>query len=305
MTVIAVSGASGFLGRHLCPALGSFGTNVIEISRVDLSPEKLPGKLGGAETVIHLAARAHVLSDAGRDARAEFWKSNVELTQLIARAAKSAGVRRFIFLSSAGVLGASSPPGGFGDDSIPCPHDSYTASKLEAEELLNAELGAAMQLVILRPPLIYGPGAKGNFTRLLRLALKGWPLPIGSLRAQRSMIGIRNMVDLIRVVASDQRVFRATMLAADHETISISELYRTVSLYAGHRLWLAPAPPALIKYVLGLTGRSSDIVRLINPFVLRQGIAQSQFGWMPPYSLRDELRRTVSGELQAAGRITT
>ncbi len=297
MTIIAVSGASGFLGRHLCPALSSLGNDVIGISRADLSSGKLSRKLEGAGVVIHLAARAHVLNDTSPDSRAEFWDSNVYLTETVARAAKSAGVGRFVFLSSAGVLGASSPPGGFGDDSIPCPHDPYTASKLEAEAWLNAELGADMQLAILRPPLIYGPGAKGNFMRLLRFALKGWPLPIGSFRAQRSMIGIRNMVDLIRVVATNQSVFRATLLAADRETISVSELFRAVSGYAGHNPWLAPVPPALIRSFLGLTARRGDIVRLTEPFVLRPTIAQSHFGWTPPHSLRDELRRTVADYL--------
>jgi nucleoside-diphosphate-sugar epimerase len=300
MSVIAVTGASGFLGRHLCPALMSAGNAVIEISRANLAPEGLCRILEGVDVVVHLAGRAHVLSETSADPRAEFWKSNVALTQSTARAAMSSGVKRFVFLSSAGVLGSSSPPDGFDDDSVPCPHDAYTASKLEAEVWLNAEMGTGMQLAILRPPLIYGPGAKGNFMRLLRLALKGWPLPIGSFRAQRSMIGIRNAVDLIRLVVTDPRLTRATLLAADRETISVSELFGTVARHAGHRPWLAPVPPALIRYLLGLAGRRSDIVRLTDPFVLRPTIAQSQFGWTPPHSLQDELRRTVVCELEAA-----
>jgi nucleoside-diphosphate-sugar epimerase len=305
MTVIAVSGASGFLGRHLCSELISLGNEVIEVSRAGLASEDLYRQLEGVDVVVHLAARAHVLNERSNDPRAEFWKSNVLLTQSMARAAKLAGARRFVFLSSAGVLGASSPPGGFDDDSIPCPHDAYTASKLEAEAWLNAELGAEMQLAILRPPLIYGAGAKGNFMRLLRLAIRGWPLPIGSFRAQRSMIGVRNAVDLIRVLVADPRLTRATLLAADRETISISELFGAVARHAGHRPWLAPVPPALIRYLLGLAGRRSDIVRLTDPFVLRPTIAQSQFGWTPPHSLQDELRRTVICELEAASRVRT
>jgi len=300
MTIIAVTGASGFLGRHLCPELISAGNEVIEISRADLAPEDLCRKLEGVDVVVHLAGRAHILSETSADPRAEFWKSNVGLTQSTAGAAKSAGVKRFVFLSSAGVLGSSSPPGGFDDDSIPCPHDAYTASKLEAEAWLNAEIGADMQLAILRPPLIYGPGAKGNFMRLLRLALKGWPLPIGSFRAQRSIIGVRNAVDLIRVIATDRRVPRATLLAADRETISVSELFSAVARHAGHRPWLAPMPPVLIRWLLELTGRRSDIVRLTDPFVLRPTVAHSEFGWMPPYLLQDELRHTVCSELEAA-----
>lgn len=299
MTVIAVTGASGFLGRHLCPTLRSLGNEVVEVSRAETAADKLCRRLEGAEVVIHLAARAHVLRDTSADPHAEFWKCNVELTQAIARAAKSAAIGRFVFLSSAGVLGASSPPGGFDDDSIPNPHDEYTASKLAAEDCLEAEIGADMRLAILRPPLIYGPGARGNFKRLLRFALRGWPLPIGGFHAQRSMIGVGNIVDLIHVLATDPRVRRATLLAADRETMSVSELFCALSRYAGHRPWLAPAPPALIKWGLALCGRSSDIVRLAGQFLLRPAIVQSQFGWTPPHTLLEELRRTVKWELDA------
>lgn len=160
-----------------------------------------------------------------------------------------------------------------------------------------------MELAILRPPLIYGPGAKGNFMRLLRLALKGWPLPIGSFRAQRSLVGVRNMVDLIRVAATDPRVARTTLLVADQETISIAELFGTVSRYAGHKPWLAPMPPLLIRWLLDLTDRRSDIVRLTEPFVLRPTRARTQLGWTPPHLLHDELRRTVLCELEADARV--
>jgi nucleoside-diphosphate-sugar epimerase len=300
MTLMAVTGASGFLGRHLCPELISRGSEVIEISRADLASENLHRKFEGVDVIVHLAARAHVLRDGSDDPRAEFWNSNVGLTQSAARAAILSGVRRFVFLSSAGVLGARSPPSGFGDDSIPCPHDAYTASKLEAEAWLSAHLPAGMQLVILRPPLIYGPGAKGNFARVLSLALKGWPLPIGGFCAERSMIGIRNMVNLIGVAATAERVTRATLLAADRESISVSALFRQIAELAGHRPWLAPLSPALINWLLLVTGRGTDIARLNAPFVLRPTIARSQFGWMPPYSLQDELQRTVLCELGSA-----
>jgi UDP-4-keto-D-FucNAc 4-reductase len=303
MTVIAVTGASGFLGGHLCPELISAGNEVVKLSRVDLVSADLNRKLEGVEVMVHLAGRAHVSHETSDDPAAEFWRSNVALTQSAARAAKSAGVKRFVFLSSAGVLGSRSPPGGFGDDSIPRPHDAYTASKLEAEAWLSAEMGAHLELAILRPPLIYGPGAKGNFMRLLRLALKGWPLPIGNLRAQRSMIGIRNMVDLIRLIATDQRVIRATLLAADQETISVCELFGTLARQAGHRPWVAPAPTSIIEWILKTSGRRSDVDRLVGPFVLYPTIAQSQFGWIPPHTLQEELRRTVVLELESAERV--
>jgi nucleoside-diphosphate-sugar epimerase len=124
-------------------------------------------------------------------------------------------------------------------------------------------------------------------------------LPIGNLREQRSMIGIRNMVDLIRVSVTDPRAKRTTLLAADRETISVCELYRRVSRLAGHDPWLARAPSTILEWLLRLTGRKSDIARLLEGFVLNPTEAQSQFGWTPPYSLEQELQHTVSWELNA------
>lgn len=302
MTVIALSGASGFLGRHLAPELLARGHRLIAIPRALLHSKELSAALAGAEAVIHLAARAHVLKEVSENPQAEFWKANVGLTQNLAVAAMQAGVKRFVFLSSAGVLGASSPPGGFDEESSPHPHDAYSASKLEAEEWLTANLGASMQLAIVRPPLIYGPGAKGNLMRLLRFALKGWPLPIGALRAPRSMIAARNIVDLISILATNAKFSRTTMLVADRETISVAALFRAVANYAGHRPWLAPLPPVLIRSLLAIGGRNHDIDRLTGPFVLNPNTAHSQFDWVPPYPLQSELQRTVICELEAAAR---
>lgn len=299
MSNIAVTGASGFIGRHLCPALSSLGNNVIPLGRLDIGSPDLARRLEGVQAVVHLAARAHILRESSFDPAKEFRGANVGLVQLTARAARSAGVGRFVFVSSAGVLGSRSPQGGFHDHSSPSPYDLYTSSKLEAEEWLKIELRGNMELVILRPPLVYGPGARGNFMRLLRFALRGVPLPIGDLREQRSMLGIRNMVDLIRVLVSDPRAQRTTMLAADRETISVCELYRRASRLAGHDPWLARAPSSILEWLLRSTGRSRDIARLLQAFVLKPTIAESQFGWTPPYSLEEELQRTISYELNA------
>jgi UDP-glucose 4-epimerase len=302
MTVIALSGASGFLGRHLGPELLARGHRLIAIPRAMLDSKELATALAGAQTVIHLAARAHVLKEASDNPQPEFWRANVGLTQNLAVAAMQAGVKRFVFVSSAGVLGASSPRGGFNEESSPHPHDAYSASKLQAEQWLTANLGASMELAILRPPLIYGPGAKGNLMRLLRFALQGWPLPIGALRAPRSMVAARNIVDLISILASDAKFTRTTMLVADRETISVADLFRAVAHYAGHRPWLAPLPPVLIRSLLAISGRTHDIDRLTGPFVLNPNTAQLQFDWVPPYPLQSELQRTVICELEAAAR---
>jgi UDP-N-acetyl-alpha-D-quinovosamine dehydrogenase len=302
MTVVAVSGAGGFLGRHLSQELCARGHRLIALSRPQLLSPQLGEILAGVQSVVHLAARAHVLAEASDDPQAEFRRSNVVLTQTLALVAQRAGVQRFIFLSSAGVLGATSLPEGIAEDATPHPHDAYTASKLEAEEWLTAQLDARMGLVILRPPLIYGPGAKGNFMRLLRLAMKGWPLPVGALCAPRSLVAVRNIVDLIGMLVADTSPVRTTMLVADRETTSVADLYQLVAGEAGHHPWLAPVPPALIRLMLGLVGRSTDVARLTLPFVLRPQIARAQFNWVPRYSQQAELRRTVRCELDAAAR---
>jgi len=296
---VAVSGASGFLGTHLCRELAARGHRVTALERAQLQAGDCSGALAGADSIVHLAARAHVLSESCADPRAEFHRANVLLTQQLASAAQRAGVRRFIFVSSAGVLGACSPPGGFSEDAVPRPHDAYTASKLEAELWLQRQLSSAMELAILRPPLIYGAGARGNFMRLLRLAARGVPLPVGALRAPRSLVGVGNVVDLILTLAAASSVNRVTMLVADSEITCVADLYQTVAREAGHRLWLAPLPPALIRFVLGLSGRSEDVVRLTGSFVLQPQIARARFGWVPPHTQQDQLRRAVASEIEA------
>lgn len=298
MSNIAVTGASGFIGRHLCPTLSSLGHNVMSLGRQDIGSPDLARRLEGVQAVVHLAARAHIVRETSSNPAEEFRRANVGLVQRTARAARSAGVARFVFLSSAGVLGSRSPQGGFHDRSSPSPHDLYTFSKLDAEEWLNAELDGNMELAILRPPLVYGPGARGNVNRLLRLALKGVPLPIGNLQEQRSMVGIRNIVDLIRVLVTAPRVTCTTLLAADRETISVCELYRTAARLAGHDPWLARVPASILDWLLRVSGRRGDIDRLFGAFFLNPTIAKSQFGWTPPYSLQEELQYTVSAELK-------
>jgi nucleoside-diphosphate-sugar epimerase len=298
MTVIAVTGGSGFVGRHLCPKLVSQGHQVLEIGRTTLLSDYMSRTLKGVDALIHLVARAHILTESCSDPETQYRAVNVGLTERVARAAEIAGVQRFVFISSAGVLGASSPKTGLTDASVPCPHDFYTASKLEAERWLRSEMAATMGIAILRPPLIYGPGASGNFRRLLRMALKGWPLPIGGLDAQRTMIGVRNMIDLIAVVATDSRASGFTMLAADQEAISVADLFRELARYAGRQPQLPSLPVWVVKGLLQALGRRADVQRLTDPFVLHPSIAHERFGWSPPFTLAEELRWTVQSELE-------
>jgi len=299
MTIVAVSGAGGFIGQALCAELILRGNSVQRVSRTLLASNELATSLRGVNSFVHLAARAHVLKEQASDAAGEFYRSNVGLTQAAAAAAARAGVRRFVFVSSAGVLGASSPAGGFQEDSPPRPHDAYTLSKLQAEQWLQAERPQCLELAIVRPPLVFGPGARGNLMRLMRLALRGWPLPIGALTEPRSVVGIRNLVDLLCLLATTSQPVQALpMLVADRELTSVSQMYATAAQHAGRHPWLAPVPAVLIKSVLGAAGRTADIPRLMAPFVLVPRVAQNLFAWNPPFQLDMEIRRTVLAELQ-------
>ena len=296
---VAVSGASGFVGRVLCQDLVRRGHRVVPLDRGALRAESLAQVLRGASVMIHLAARAHILTETARDSDAAYREANLALTQYLGRECRSAGVRRFVFVSSAGVLGAVSPTQGFDDETLPRPYDAYSRSKLESERWLQSELRRTVEIEIVRPPLIYGPNAKGNLMRLMRVALSGWPLPLGDLRAPRSMIGVRNFVDLLAALVATDSPGGQPMLAADRELTSVAELYGDVARLAGHRPWLAPLPQSVIRALLALAGRGSDIVRLTAPYVLRPSVAHKRLGWAPPHSMEEELRWTIAAELAA------
>jgi UDP-4-keto-D-FucNAc 4-reductase len=297
MAVIAVSGASGFVGTHLCPDLIARGHQVIAVSRAQLLATDLAASLAGASVFIHLAARAHIVRDEAKDAEAAFRVANLELTQIVAKAATLALVKRLVFLSSAGILGRSSPRGGFTDHSAPAPHDAYTRTKLEAEQWLRTEAQRRMEIVILRPPLVYGWGARGNFARLLRAVETGWPLPIGALDEPRSMLGIGNLVDLLHVVALDPRAAGRTMLAADAETTTVAAFARELARQLGRAPRLMRVPKWFVTLLLRVSGRASDVGRLMAPFELHPTVARAELGWSPPFSLSQELAQAVLHEL--------
>jgi nucleoside-diphosphate-sugar epimerase len=304
MAVIAVSGASGFIGMHLCPDLIARGHQVKVLSRAQLLAADLPTSLAGASVFIHLAARAHILRDTTTDAEAAFRVANVELTQIVAKAASLAQVKRLVFPSSAGVLGRSSPAGGFTDHSVPAPHDAYTRTKLEAEVWLRREAQPQMELVILRLPLVYGWGARGNFARLFRAVEAGWPLPIGALDAPRSMLGIGNLIDLLHLAAVAPAAAGCTMLVADAETTTVAAFARELGRQMGRAPRLMRVPRWLVALLLRVSGRRLDIGRLMTPFELHPTVAKAALGWSPPFNLSEELAHAVSGEQSGHRRFT-
>jgi nucleoside-diphosphate-sugar epimerase len=291
---VAVTGASGFIGREFVRSTRGLGWPVLALGRPELGAG-LESRLHGCEAIVHLAARAHVLGAEAAADSAEFARSNVDLTRRVAAAARSAGVRRLVFVSSAGVLGRASPAAGFHDHSPAAPHDAYTRTKLAAEEMLHSEFSADLELVIVRPPLVYGPQAPGNFARLLGLVRRGWPLPFGALDAPRSMLGLRNLCDALRVAAVHPLAPGLRLLVADAQSPSVSELVAGLARALGRRPRLLAVPEPLLRSVFAALGRSADFERLSAPFMLRGRLARETLGWTPPHAWEEELAWAVQG----------
>ncbi len=289
MTVIAVTGASGFIGSEFIRSTTALGWQAIPILRNDLSEDRLLARLSGCDAVVHLAGRAHIVVVKSSQDEQEFRPANVQLTQSVADAACRAGVRRFVFVSSAGVLGRASPPAGFSDASVSAPHDAYTQSKLAAEDMLFREFDGGMEIVVVRSPLVYGPDAPGNFGRLVGLVRLGIPLPLGALRAPRSMVGLRNLCDLLCRTSVHPAAPGMRMLVADAETRCVADLVSDIAMELGRRARVLAVPGSVLRAGLWLAGRSADFDRLAAPFVVHAEQARHRLGWSPPYRFEDEL----------------
>lgn len=307
MTVVAVTGASGFVGRHVVEEAARAGANVVPVPSLRSTggaesrsaARDLETALHGADAVLHLAARAHVLREQAADSEQAFTQANVELTRMVAEAAVRARVPRFVFVSSAGVLGDASPPAGFDETSPPNPHDAYTRSKLAAEQWLDTQR-PSLEVVIVRPPLVYGPGARGNFERLMRGALAGWPMPIGAMKAPRSLIGVRNLARFLLLCATHRAAPGAPLLIADRETTTLAALHAEIARFAGTPNRAFSIPPGALAWALRALGRGADAARLTHAFVVKTGRADDALGWVPPYARNEELAWTVKTHLQQA-----
>jgi nucleoside-diphosphate-sugar epimerase len=297
---IAITGASGFIGHALVGHVEACGHRVIPLSRRDLDSD-LQRAIGSADVLVHLAGRAHILDEGSNDPRQAYRSSNVQLTERVLGAAIGAGVRRFVLMSSAGVLGNATPSAGVDDDAPAAPHDEYARSKLEAEQLVRTVAAGTIEAVILRPPVVYGPGAPGNFARILQAVIRGFPLPVGALRAPRSMIGLRNLCDLTLRASLHQGAAGATMLASDRETVSVRDLAVALGRGLGKRPLIFSVPVPVLTAVLRMSGRSADVARLTSPFVVHARRASELLDWSPPFTLAEEIDWTV-GRLRTGAR---
>lgn len=305
-TRVLVTGATGFVGRALVRRLLADGRQVcaaVRAGATELPPEvekTVVGDIGpdtdwraalaGVDAVVHLAARAHVLHDSSPDAHALYRAVNTLGALRFAEAAAAAGVRRFVFLSSARVHGGHSIGAPFNESSPLAATDPYGRSKAEAERGLAAlAANGGLEPVILRPPLVYGPGARGNFARLVRLVERGVPLPLGAVRNRRSLVFLGNLVDAIVLSVDHPAAARETFLVSDGEDVSTPELVRRIARALGKSARLVPVPLALLRLGGVLTGRADDVARLLDDFVVDSSRIRVRLGWRPPFTLDEGL----------------
>lgn len=301
---ILVTGANGFLGKKILEFCQFQSLDVracarnANISKPNwtISPNLGPAAnwsapLNGINIVIHAAARAHIIKDKVADPLAEYRRVNVEGTLNLARQAVAAGVKRFIFISSIGVNGnINIRP--FSADDHPNPAEPYAQSKWEAEQgLMQLASETGMEVVIIRPPLVYGPGAPGNFGSLVRWIEKGIPLPLGAIHNKRSLVGIDNLVDLIIRCIDHPAAANQVFLAGDGEDLSTSELLHGVGKAMGKPARLIPVPAGLLQFGATLLGRKAMAQRLLGSLQVDISKTCELLDWKPPYTVEEGLRR--------------
>jgi nucleoside-diphosphate-sugar epimerase len=312
---VLVTGANGFVGaalvqRFLADELATeivatvrssvcdFPTGVerIVVGGIDEANEWRDA-LTGCEVVIHLAARVHVMADTAADPLEEFRRVNVQGTLNLARQAAAAGVRRFVFVSSIKVNGEATQLGSpFMADDEPAPLDAYGVSKMEAEQGLRAIAAqTGMDMVIIRPPLVYGPGVKANFASMMRWLQRGVPLPLGAIHNQRSLVSLGNLVDLILTCLTHPAATNQTFMVSDGKDVSTTELLRRMGQAMGHPARLLPVPESLLKSGAALVGRADMAQRLCGSLQVDISKTRQLLGWTPPFTLDEGLAQAALG----------
>lgn len=295
---ILVTGASGFIGVQLSKRLTALGYDVRAATREssgDIGPHtSWEGALDSVGAVVHLAGRAHVLRESEPDPLAAFRRVNVAGTEALARAAARLGTQRLVFVSSVGVNGRMTREAPFTPDDEPAPHNDYTRSKWEAETALwKVARETGLEVVVVRPPLVYGPGVKANFLRLLRAVRAGVPLPLASVRNRRSLIGVGNLVSFLQQAIAHPAAAGETFLVADEEDVSTPDLIRMLAHLMHRPARLLPVPVPALRMVAGVLGRRSLVDQLCESLQIDASKARRVLGWQPRVPLREGLRETV------------
>ena len=316
MKTVLVTGADGFVGRNLCPYLKSRDLSVRgSVVEIKTSPCLLDGveyvetgfmtqhtdwqpALKDVDVVVHLAARVHIMQETAADPLLEFRKVNVVPTLQLAKQAAQAGVKKFVFMSTVKVNGEgdSQLKRAIYKESDPAnPQDAYGLSKLEAEKqlsIISQETG--MQLITIRPPLIYGPGVGANFLKLINLVQKGLPLPFSIIRNKRSFLYVENLADAIYNICIKDINTNDVFFVSDQNDMSIAELVKVIATVSHRNVFLMPLPGSLLRVAAKLLGKADMISRLVDSLVVDTAKIKSTLNWHAPYSVLQGLTKTIA-----------
>ncbi|CAM3548987.1 SDR family oxidoreductase [Polaromonas hydrogenivorans] len=311
--MILVTGATGFVGSAIVVRLAREGIEMRACVRRDgvampdgvqtvlvgdlTSDADWSQALAGIGVVVHVAARVHVMDDTAADPLVEFRRINVQGTLNLARQASTSGVRRFVFISSIKVNGEVTKLGiPFSADDIPAPLDPYGISKMEAEQGLR-EIAAqtGMELVIIRPPLVYGPGVRANFAAMMRWLRRGVPLPLGAIHNQRSLVALDNLVDLIVTCLTHPAAANQTFLVSDGEDVSTTELLRRMGKAMNRPARLVPVSAGWLEQAAALVGKRDMAQRLCGSLQVDIQKTRQLLGWKPPLTLDQGLKKAAEG----------
>jgi nucleoside-diphosphate-sugar epimerase len=310
MPRVLVTGASGFVGKVLCESLAAAGYIVRAALRKDGSVNSavlervVVGDIGGntdwmsaligVDFVIHAAARAHVLHDSLQNTT-RYFSTNVEGTRKLAQASALAGIRRFIFVSSIKVNGEETTDRGFTAADVPQPRDAYGESKWRAEmALTQIRERSGMQACVVRCPLVYGPGVRANFFRLMRWVDQGRPLPLGSIENNRSLVSIWNLCDILVNLLENSAAPGRTWMVADGHDLSTPDLVREIGVAMGRRTRLVRVPVAVLKFLGAVSGRKQEVARLCGSLQVDLTGTRRDLCWEPPITVHEALARTVA-----------
>jgi UDP-glucose 4-epimerase len=307
---VLVTGATGLVGNALVPLLLEAGFVVranarqapeaawvrhprCEFISRDLDADAAP-LVHGMDAVVHLAARVHVMREISTDPWAENRRLNTQATLRLAEAASAAGCRHFVFMSTIKVNGEATAHHAFTEEDVPSPQDAYGMSKYEAEQGLAALASSGtMGVTILRSPLVYGPGVKGNFASLAKAVRKGLPLPLGSINNRRSLVFTGNLAGAILAALASPAPGARTYLVSDGEDLSTPELVRSIAAAMGCKGRLISVPPALLRLAGRLSGRSAAVDRLLGSLVIDSSRIRRELGWAPSHSLHEGLAASL------------
>ena len=313
---VLVTGANGFVGKALCrrllqggyapraglqsralwPELQAATPGLCEFAVIgDLGANpNLNGALENVALVMHLAARVHIMYDDAVDPWKEYRRVNVEGTEALARAAAEQGVRRMVFVSTAKVNGESTSGRHFTEGDPPDPQDPYAVSKWEAEETLRSVAAkTGLEVAIVRPPLVYGPGVRANFLRLMRLVERGVPLPLPDTKNRRSLIGVENLADFLAQCVSHPEAANETFMVSDGEDVSTRELIARLARALGRSARFLPVPEFAVRLGARLAGKEAAVNRLFGSLVINSDKARRTLGWQPPVTLDSGLAATA------------